>query len=76
MSSAIWTSGNIMYISMANIRGKLAIWPFIGTKMAGGNKRPLKNTLSLVESDDKGIATGFYSKTQVHGKKIGFGPHS
>lgn len=55
-------SNNIISVWMAKVAGRLATWPYIGIKIAGGSKELLNNTLSLVGLDDREIATGFYGK--------------
>lgn len=55
---------------MAKVGRKLAIWLYMGIKRAGRSKKLLRNILSLAESDNKRIATGFYRKKQGYGKKI------
>lgn len=34
----------------------------MGTKIANSSEKLLKDTLSMIESDDKEIATSFYNK--------------
>ena len=43
--------------------------------MVGESKKLVKNTLSLIGPDNRGIATGFYDKEQGHDKKIEFCPN-
>ena len=43
--------------------------------MASGDKKQLKNILSLAKKDDKRITTGFYCKKQGCGKEIWFYPY-
>ena len=47
---------------MAKIKAKLVTRSYIGTRMAAGSKKPPKDTLSMVKSDDNGIAIYFYGK--------------
>ena len=60
---------------MAKVGGKLTIWLYIGTIMAGKSKKLSKNTLSLTGLDNRGIVTGFYDKKQRHSREIRFCPN-
>lgn len=52
------------------------MWSDMNTKIVDKSKNVLKNTLSIAESDHRGIATSFFSKKQEHGREIGFGLNS
>lgn len=54
--------GIIIYIWMAKVREKLAIWLYMSIKIACRTKKLLKNTLSLAKSNNKRIGTSFYGK--------------
>lgn len=45
------------------------------TKMASKSKKLLRDTLFLVELDDRRIVTGFYVKKQRYDMKIEMGPN-
>lgn len=53
-----------MRIWMAKFGKRLATWLCIGIGMTNGSKEYLRDILSLVKLDNRGIATSFYSKRQ------------
>ena len=61
---------------MAKFGGRLVMWLFVGIKMADGSKKLSSDTLFLTESDNKGIATSFYSKRQRRDRRMEFYPNS
>lgn len=61
---------------MVKIRGKLAIRPYIYTKVASKSKKLLWDILSLAKSDNREITTCFYCKKQEYSTRIGLGPNS
>lgn len=65
-----------MYIWIVKVGEKLATWLYIDTGMAGRIKKLSRNTLSLVELDDKRIAISFYNKRRECSKRIGLGLNS
>lgn len=46
------------------------------TGMASRSKKLLKDIFSLAEWDNRGIATGFYSKRERYRRRMGLGPIS
>lgn len=48
---------------MIKVRRWLVTWPYMDTIITATSKELSKDTLSIVELDDRGIATGFYDKT-------------
>lgn len=60
---------------MVKVGGKLATWPCVDIKIAGGSEKRSRDTLFLAKSDDKGITTGFYDKKRGYGKRMELYPN-